>query len=184
MENAHKTRLFFAKTTSLLFHIPRIVQQCIDYLEEQEAFLEEGIYRLSGSSSSIKNLRERCDADPHSFFLAAHTPDIHVVSGLLKLYLRELPENIICQSIDNFDSSSSTLEQQSDAVHAIVQALPLENRATLKFLFAHLKNVVDNCVKNKMTVKNIAIVFSATLSVPSWMFLALLNGANEGKLFE
>ena len=165
-------------------HIPRIVQQCIDYLEEQEAFLEEGIYRLSGSSSSIKNLRERCDADPHSFFLAAHSPDIHVVSGLLKLYLRELPQNIICQSIDNFDSSSSTLEQQSDAVQTIVHALPQENQATLKFLFAHLKNVVDNCAKNKMTVKNIAIVFSATLSVPSWMFLALLNGANEGKLFE
>ena len=75
--------------------VPRVVHQCIEYLEQQQAFLEEGIFRLSGSSSSIKGLREKYDKEPSSFSLGSHEPDIHVVSGLLKLFFRELPDNIL-----------------------------------------------------------------------------------------
>jgi len=35
------------------------VYRCIEYLEAKHAELEEGIYRLSGSSAVIKGLRDR-----------------------------------------------------------------------------------------------------------------------------
>jgi len=42
-----------------LASLPAIVFRCIQYLEEKKAELEEGIYRLSGSSAVIKNLKDR-----------------------------------------------------------------------------------------------------------------------------
>lgn len=39
--------------------LPAIVFRCIKYLESKKADQEEGIYRLSGSSAVIKNLKER-----------------------------------------------------------------------------------------------------------------------------
>src|SRR6267142_1707219 len=39
--------------------LPAIVFRCIEYLEKMEADQEEGIYRLSGSSAVIKNLKDK-----------------------------------------------------------------------------------------------------------------------------
>lgn len=39
--------------------LPSVVFRCIKYLEDKKADQEEGIYRLSGSSNVIKNLKER-----------------------------------------------------------------------------------------------------------------------------
>lgn len=45
-----------------LCHLPAIVFRAIEYLEAKKADQEEGIYRLSGSSTVIKNLRDRFNA--------------------------------------------------------------------------------------------------------------------------
>ncbi|KAJ1505296.1 hypothetical protein HMI55_001657 [Coelomomyces lativittatus] len=42
--------------------LPSVVYRCITYLDFHKAYLEEGIYRLSGSSVMIRNLRETFDA--------------------------------------------------------------------------------------------------------------------------
>ena len=42
--------------------LPAIVFRCIEYLEKMEADQEEGIYRLSGSSAVIKNLKDKFNA--------------------------------------------------------------------------------------------------------------------------
>jgi hypothetical protein len=39
--------------------LPAIVFRCIQYLEKMQAEQEEGIYRLSGSSAVIKNLKDK-----------------------------------------------------------------------------------------------------------------------------
>ena len=39
--------------------LPAIVFRCIQYLEKMKADQEEGIYRLSGSSAVIKNLKDK-----------------------------------------------------------------------------------------------------------------------------
>ena len=40
-------------------NLPAVVFRCIEYLEAKKADQEEGIYRLSGSSAVIKNMRDR-----------------------------------------------------------------------------------------------------------------------------
>jgi RalA-binding protein 1 len=42
--------------------LPAIVFRCIEYLEKLKADQEEGIYRLSGSSAVIKNLKDKFNA--------------------------------------------------------------------------------------------------------------------------
>jgi hypothetical protein len=41
------------------YDLPAIVYRCIEYLDAHKAWLEEGIYRLSGKSADIKYLRDR-----------------------------------------------------------------------------------------------------------------------------
>lgn len=61
-------------SVSKIAELPAVVYRCIEYLEAKHAELEEGIYRLSGSSAVIKGLRDRfntgqsglTDNQPHS----------------------------------------------------------------------------------------------------------------------
>lgn len=47
---------------SSVAHLPSIVFRAIQYLEAKNAEQEEGIYRLSGSSAVIKNLKDMFNA--------------------------------------------------------------------------------------------------------------------------
>ena len=58
---------------------------------------EEGIFRLSGSSTHIKELREAFDRGEEVDLTLVK--DEHVVTGLLKLYFRELPEPLFTRNL-------------------------------------------------------------------------------------
>lgn len=90
-----------------------MVFRCINYLEAKGAQHEEGIFRMSGSSAVIKGLRDKFNAGEWSlarklglsylllcrpsaegdFDLLAHDErwDLHAITGLLKMFLREVP---------------------------------------------------------------------------------------------
>lgn len=59
-------------------------------------------------------------------------------------------------------------------VGRLISLLPLVNYTLLRSLCAHLIRVIENSDQNKMTLKNISIVFSATLDIPSSIFNLLL----------
>lgn len=52
---------------------------------------KEGIYRVSGKHTDVSELKLRVEKDVHSVNLEDDTWDIHVVAGLVKMYLRHLP---------------------------------------------------------------------------------------------
>lgn len=85
------------------FELPAIVFRCIEYLEQKNAVHEEGIYRLSGSSVQIASLRHQfCEyGDVDILALNDHQIDVHVVAGLLKMWLRELPVNVLTNELLN-----------------------------------------------------------------------------------
>jgi RalA-binding protein 1 len=96
-------------------NLPAIVFRCIQYLEAKKADQEEGIYRLSGSSAVIKNLKDRFNTG--KFFFLRYTCldkfaegdidlvvsdeywDPHAIAGLLKSFLRELPASILTREL-------------------------------------------------------------------------------------
>lgn len=90
------------------YELPAVVYRCIEYLDAMDAVLEEGLYRLSGSNSTMKALKEKFNQEGDVNLLAAKDDyDVHVVAGLLKMWLRELPTSVL------------TREHRMDFLHVI-----------------------------------------------------------------
>ncbi|KAI8643479.1 hypothetical protein BD408DRAFT_442510 [Parasitella parasitica] len=181
-------------------NLPAIVYRCIEFLEARGGLIEEGIYRLSGSSTKIKTLKKRFNELGDVLLLEDEEHhDVHAIVGLLKMWLREMPENILTEallgdflnSIRNVHSFEVCLnaptyfcngcvdldEKQTKISHVgrLVSTLPLVNYTLLRSLCAHLICVIENANTNRMTLKNISIVFSATLGIPSSIFIILFQ---------
>ena len=80
--------------------LPAVVYRCIQYLEAKNAAQEEGIFRMSGSTTLIKNLKNKFNAEGDFDLLAAgQLYDIHAIASLLKQYLRDLPAMILTREL-------------------------------------------------------------------------------------
>jgi RalA-binding protein 1 len=64
----------------------------------------------------------------------------------------------------------------------LVSELPPPNYALLRALTAHLILIVANAQYNKMTLRNIGIVFSPTLGIPAGIFSELVS--HFGAIFD
>ncbi|CAL1714858.1 unnamed protein product [Somion occarium] len=159
--------------------LPAIVFRCIQYLEAKKADQEEGIYRLSGSSAVIKALKDRFNTEGDVDLLASDEYwDPHAIAGLLKTFLRELPASILTRDlhlrflavIDFVDAQ----ERIAELSH-LIASLPVANYTLLRALTAHLILIVQNANVNKMTMRNVGIVFSPTLGIPAGVFSLMLG---------
>jgi len=57
--------------------------------------------------------------------------------------------------------------------------LPLANYSLLRALTAHLISIVQNAATNKMTMRNVGIVFSPTLGIPAGVLSLMLGEFNR-----
>jgi Rho GTPase-activating protein RGD1 len=77
--------------------LPLIVAQCVIAVD-QFGITSEGIYRVSGTTSNLAKLKHLFDFEPDNIDFRTPTGffgDIHAVAGILKQYLRELPEPLL-----------------------------------------------------------------------------------------
>jgi len=56
----------------------------------------------------------------------------------------------------------------------LIAILPVANYSLLRALTAHLVSIVQNANVNKMTMRNVCIVFSPTLGIPAGVFSLML----------
>lgn len=61
----------------------------------------------------------------------------------------------------------------------LIAALPIANYTLLRALTAHLILIVQNSSVNKMTMRNVGIVFSPTLGIPAGVFSLMLGEFNR-----
>ncbi|KAJ3007872.1 hypothetical protein NUW54_g3377 [Trametes sanguinea] len=159
--------------------LPAIVFRCIQYLEVKKAEQEEGIYRLSGSTAVIKSLKDRFNAEGDVDLLASDEYwDPHAIAGLLKTFLRELPASILTRDLHlRFLSVIDFVDPQERVreLSHLISSLPVANYSLLRALTAHLILIVQNANINKMTMRNVGIVFSPTLGIPAGVFSLMLG---------
>ena len=159
--------------------LPSVVYRCIQYLDDQNAVIEEGIFRLSGSNVVIKQLRERFNVEGDiNLVTDEQYYDIHAVASLLKLYLRELPTTILTRDLHLEFLATTELQDRSEKVaklNELAQRLPQVNATLLKYLIAFLIRIINNSDVNKMNVRNVGIVFSPTLNIPAQVFAMFLQ---------
>ncbi|XP_010178240.1 PREDICTED: rho GTPase-activating protein 18 [Mesitornis unicolor] len=145
--------------------IPLIFQKLIAQIEE--ATLEtEGLLRIPGVSTRIKNLCQELEAKFYEGTFNWENVKQHDAASLLKLFIRELPQPLLTveylkafQDVQNLP----TKKQQLQALNLLVLLLPEANRETLKVLLEFLQRVIDHRDKNKMTLKNVAMVMAPNL---------------------
>ncbi|XP_077562028.1 N-chimaerin-like isoform X1 [Haemaphysalis longicornis] len=122
---------------------PFVLDMCIKEIE-QRGLDTEGIYRVSGFSDEVEALRMSFEKDGESAPLNASTyEDVHVVAGVLKLFLRLLPIPLI--TFDSytkfFDAvKSNKVEEKLEAMKEAVKSLPPAHYQSLKYLMSHLQS--------------------------------------------
>lgn len=94
--------------------------------------------------------------------------DVHSVTGVLKLYLREMPEALFTDALyPAFLEAFQTGDlSRGAALRRVYEGLPAVNRAVIDFLLAHLARVNRHEAQNKMSLHNLATVFGPTLLRP------------------
>uniref|UniRef100_A0A8B9MTW3 Rho GTPase activating protein 9 n=1 Tax=Accipiter nisus TaxID=211598 RepID=A0A8B9MTW3_9AVES len=148
--------------------VPRFVRLCVEAVEERGLDVD-GIYRVNGNLSVIQKLRFAVDREERLSLADPEWSDVHVVTGALKLFFRELPEPLVPYEFFNPFIEAIKLpdpQEQVERVAELVKSLPPANYATLRYLLAHLCRVMERVDVNRMTRQNIGIVFGPTLLRP------------------
>ena len=171
------------------YTIPSVVYSCLEYIYKNRGLQEEGIFRLSGSGMLRRTFQEKFDKmhdidlctynrsmnynEVNSYNLTSTAIDVNTVTGLLKLYLRKLPHLIFGD--DQFSQFKEITENYTDDSEIAVQfrniiqsgSIPFNNISLMYELFELLLRISDNSATNKMTIKNLSIVFSPALKIPA-----------------
>ncbi|KAF0025734.1 hypothetical protein F2P81_022615 [Scophthalmus maximus] len=128
----------------------------------------DGLYRVSGNLAVIQKLRFKADHEELDLE-DGQWEDVHVITGALKLFFRELPEPLFPYShFENFIAAIRIPDHKAkvSCMRDLVKSLPLPNHDTMEILFGHLCRVIQFWEDNRMTVQNVAIVFGPTLLRP------------------
>nr|XP_046263776.1 rho GTPase-activating protein 12-like isoform X2 [Scatophagus argus] len=148
--------------------VPSFVKMCIDHVENN-GLCVDGLYRVSGNLAVIQKLRFAVNHDEKVNLLDGKWEDIHVTTGALKMYFRELPEPLFTYALFHDFVSAIKIPDYKHRVQSIkelVRQLPKPNHDTMQALFKHLRKVIDYGEENRMTTQSVAIVFGPTLLRP------------------
>ncbi|XP_067094572.1 beta-chimaerin isoform X1 [Osmerus mordax] len=165
---------------------PMVVDMCIREIELR-GLRSEGLYRVSGFSEHIEDVRLAFDRDGDKADISADTyADINIIAGVLKLYLRDLPIPVITFELYSKFVQAAKIpnpESRLEAIHEGLLLLPPAHHETLRFLMAHLKRVTMFEKDNFMNAENLGIVFGPTLmQPPEQSALTTLNDMRQQKL--
>ncbi|XP_043254603.1 rho GTPase activating protein at 1A isoform X3 [Colletes latitarsis] len=147
--------------------VPFIITACVREVERRGVG-EVGLYRVSGSASDLTKLRKSFESNSYEAEQLLKEVDVHSVTGVLKLYLREMPEALFTDALypaflEAFQNSELS---KSVALRRVYESLPIVNKAVIDFLLAHLIRVNKHETQNKMSLHNLATVFGPTLLRP------------------
>uniref|UniRef100_A0A8C0HJB9 Rho GTPase-activating protein SYDE1 n=1 Tax=Buteo japonicus TaxID=224669 RepID=A0A8C0HJB9_9AVES len=148
--------------------VPLLIQKCVAEIEKR-GLKVVGLYRLCGSAAVKKELRDAFERDSAAVTLSEQLyPDINVITGILKDYLRELPTPLITPTLYHVVLEAMakrpprTPPGERDAV-TLLDCLPDVEKATLTRLLDHLSLVASFHDFNRMNSQNIAVCFGPVL---------------------
>lgn len=153
--------------------LPLVVRDCIDYLQlQQDGIMNENIYKVEPAKAKLQHLRKlynnRQSNGPQDLGTAS------TAEGLLRLFLKELPEPILTtELISQFEevSAISNVQEQESQLKALIAQLPDANQTLLKWVFLHLDAVVEI---HKMNAQLLAMILSQTLQMSHRLFVTIL----------
>ena len=147
--------------------VPSILQRCIAAIE-RNCLTVKGIYRVPGSKKQIETV---CRALEEGLTTELNLDDEqpHVLTGIVKNYLIQLPEPLFTKNISEHLLRLSRDDQLTiQELTLALKRLPEANYLTCGLLLQHLKIVASHSEENQMTLNNLAIIFGPTLLLSSY----------------
>eukprot|EP01103_Thecamoeba_quadrilineata_P016172 TRINITY_DN5337_c0_g1_i1.p1 TRINITY_DN5337_c0_g1~~TRINITY_DN5337_c0_g1_i1.p1 ORF type:complete len:615 (+),score=124.31 TRINITY_DN5337_c0_g1_i1:112-1956(+) len=141
-------------------HIPFLVTDCIQNLEQRDALTREGIFRISGSVREVKELSKiygkgRCSN--------LHQIEVNTVANLLKNFLNDKknPPVIPYELTDQFIAAGelSDMKEKVTVIKGLVESMPTPNQELFHKMIVFLVKVTRQADQNKMSTTNIATMF-------------------------
>uniref|UniRef100_A0A4W4FT56 Myosin IXB n=1 Tax=Electrophorus electricus TaxID=8005 RepID=A0A4W4FT56_ELEEL len=145
--------------TNSISPVPVILEMMLTHVEMNGLYIE-GIYRKSGSACKAKELHQLLDMSED---VCLENYPIHTVTGVIKSWLRELPEPLMTFSLYNDFLYAIDLPEKSERLRAVyrkLEDLPTSNFDTLERLIFHLVKVAKEESHNRMSANSLAIVFA------------------------
>jgi len=139
-----------------------VIDKCLQYLDNKQAYMIEGLFRLSGSKKDVKLVYESFKTDSD----IAWVLDPHTIATALKHYIRFLSPPLLANEIStaivhvlvgNADASTTT------EILAILRQVPHYHKQALTLLVSFFKKMLSHQQENKMGLHNIAIVWGPNL---------------------
>ncbi|KAF1373452.1 hypothetical protein PFLUV_G00239000 [Perca fluviatilis] len=165
--------------------VPLLIQKCVAEIERR-GLKVVGLYRLCGSAAVKKELRDWFERNSSAVCLSEDLyPDINVITGILKDYLRELPSPLITRTLYQVVRDAMMLRpppvppgtpgpgtpdpvpQLAQSTVELLSCLPPPERATLSLLLDHLSLVASHSPSNRMNHQNLAVCFGPVLLTPT-----------------
>ncbi|XP_051792515.1 unconventional myosin-IXAa isoform X4 [Acanthochromis polyacanthus] len=140
--------------------VPLVVEKLINYIE-MHGLYTEGIYRKSGSTNKIKELKQGLDTDVDSMNLDDY--NIHVIASVFKQWLRDLPNPLMTFELYEEFIRVMGLQDKKEmirGVYSIIDQLSRTHLNTLERLVFHLVRIALQEETNRMSANALAIVFA------------------------
>ncbi|RCH85596.1 Rho-type gtpase-activating protein [Rhizopus azygosporus] len=161
--------------------VPDPVYRCFEEIMSRGLFTE-GIFRLSGAAPDVEQLQYDFDRPPtYGKYLDLKDKDIHAITGVVKKYLRQLPDPPIPVSsherfIQFFDESYSH-NATIKAFAAMIQQLPREHFHLVHYIIILTSSIRKHSNINMMNPEALAIVLAPVCTglelnlkeIPSWV---------------
>ncbi|EFN89792.1 unconventional myosin-IXa isoform X3 [Harpegnathos saltator] len=141
--------------------VPLVVDRLITTIE-MHGLYTEGIYRKSGVSSKVRELKMKMDeGDLEKVDFENY--QVHVLAAVLKSFFRDMPEPLLTyEYYDDFLHAANLTDPHDriSTLFAILKKLPKPNFDLMERLIVHLARVARHEVDNRMSPSALAIVFA------------------------
>lgn len=167
-------KLFFNVSLSDVYirdqtEIPRIVTDLCELIIERGISVL-GIFRGSGDVELVQTLKREYDENGCADFSKITDENVMACAGLLKLYLRELPQPVVPEDLQELmkevieEYNHYTKKDLIPFLKEIVKRrLPTPHYNVLKYVSEFASIIASNSEINRMGESNLAIVLSANI---------------------
>jgi len=146
--------------------VPKFVMVLINRIRET-GMTENGVFRVSGTKGKINDAVARLEKNGNADEFLLPDESIHVVTGLLKLFLRELPEPVCTFDLYKPILDAMLLKDEGKATETlrtlVREKMPASHRVILDAVFCLLSDLLQYRDKTLMTASNLGIVFGPTI---------------------
>jgi len=139
--------------------VPQVIEDLMTVVE-MKGLYTEGLYRKSGTTSKINEVKGKLDRGETIDFDAY---SIHVLTGVLKSFLREMPDPLMTfEFYDDFLWATTTTDpaEKVQAIYSHISKLPRPHYDLLERLSFHLARVAQHEDANRMNSNSLAIVLA------------------------